>query len=49
MKKKYQKVLKKFFSNNEEYFNFITREDIKVLKVEYTHNFKIKVSYVIIN
>lgn len=48
-KKKLQKVQTKFFTNNEDYFNFITKEDIKVLKVEYTHNFKIKVSYVIIN
>ena len=48
-KKKFQKVQKKFFSNNEEYFNFIARDDIKILKVEYTHNFKIRVTYVIIN
>lgn len=47
-KKKLGKVQYKYFTNNEEYFNFITRDDIKVLKVEYTHNFKMKVSYVII-
>ena len=47
-KKKKQKVQNKFFTNNNDYFNFITREDIKVLKVEFTHNFKIKVYYVII-
>ena len=47
-KKKLGKVQHKFFTNNEEYFNFIIREDIKVLKVEFTHNFKMKVSYVII-
>lgn len=48
-KKKYDKLQKKFFTNNEEYFKFITREDIKIMKVEFTHNFKIKVYYVIIN
>lgn len=47
-KKKLGKVQHKFFTNNEEYFNFITRDDIKVLKVEFTHNFKMKVHYVII-
>ena len=47
-KKKKQKVQNKFFTNNNDYFNFITREDIKVLRVEFTHNFKIKVYYVII-
>ena len=46
--KKKQKVLKKYFTDNKDYFNFITKEDIKVIKVEYTHNFKIKVYYVII-
>lgn len=48
-KKKLQKVQKKFFNNNEEYFNFINRDDVRILKVEFSHNFKIKVSYVIIN
>ena len=47
-KKKKQKVHNKFFTNNNDYFNFITREDVKVIKVEFTHNFKIKVYYVII-
>lgn len=47
--KKKQKVLKKFFTNNEEYFKFLTKEDIRIVKVEFTHNFKIKVYYVIIN
>ena len=47
-KKKLNKVQTKFFTSNEDYFNFIMRDDIKVLKVEFTHNFKIKVSYVII-
>ena len=45
---KKNKVKNKFFNTNEEYFRFITREDDKILKVEFTHNFKIKVSYVII-
>lgn len=47
-KKKKSKIHNKFFNKNEEYFNFIKKDDIKVLRVEYTHNFKIKVSYVII-
>ena len=34
--------------STEDYFNFINKGDIKVLKVEFTYNFKIKVSYVII-
>lgn len=42
------KIQNKFFNNNEEYFNFITRTDIKIYKVEFTHNFKIKVTYAII-
>lgn len=45
---KKNKVKNKYFTNNEEYFYFLKREDVKVLSVEYTHNFKIKVSYVII-
>lgn len=46
MKKK--KVLYKYFNNNEEYFNFLKKENVKIINVEFTHNFKIKVSYVII-
>lgn len=42
------KIKNKFFNTNEEYFNFITRDDIKIYKVEITHNFKIKVVYAII-
>lgn len=45
---KKNKLKFKYFTNNEEYFYFIKREDIKILSVEYTHNFKIKVCYVII-
>lgn len=45
---KKNKTFKKYFNNNEEYFNFIKKEGIKILSVEYTHNFKIKVTYVII-
>ena len=45
---KKNKVKNKFFTNNDEYFYFLRREDVKVLSVEYTHNFKIKVTYVII-
>lgn len=45
---KKNKVKNKFFTNNDEYFYFLKREDVKVLSVEYTHNFKIKVTYVII-
>jgi len=45
---KKNKVKNKYFTNNEEYFYFLKRDDVKVLSVEYTHNFKIKVTYVII-
>lgn len=45
---KKNKLKNKYFTNNEEYFYFLKREDVKVLSVEYTHNFKIKVTYVII-
>lgn len=38
----------KYFNNNDEYFYFIKRDDIKIICVEYTRNFKIKVTYVII-
>lgn len=46
--KKKQKIFNKYFTNSNDYFNFIKKEDIKIIKVEYTHNFKIKVYYVII-
>ena len=42
------KVKNKYFTNNDEYFYFLGRDDIKILNVVYTHNFKIKVTYVII-
>ena len=44
------KIKNKYFTNNEEYFFFLERQkdNIKILKVENTHNFKIKVTYVII-
>lgn len=42
------KLKNKYFTNNDEYFYFMQRKDIKILKVENTHNFKIKVTYVII-
>ena len=48
MSKKNKTKLTKFFNNNEEYFRFIKREDVRIINVEYTHNFKIKVTYVII-
>lgn len=47
-KRKEKKVNYKYFTNNEEYFYFIKKDNIKVISVEYTHNFKIKVTYVII-
>lgn len=46
MKKK--KLLYKYFNTNEEYFNFIKKDNINIIRVEYTHNYKIKVTYVII-
>ena len=47
-KRKEKKVNYKYFTNNDEYFYFIKKDNIKVLSVEYTNNFKIKVTYVII-
>ena len=47
MKKK-NKIYKKYFYNNDEYFHFIKTNNVKVLSVTYTHNYKIKVTYVII-
>lgn len=45
---KKDKVLNKYFNTNEEYFKFIKKENVKILSVYFTHNYKIKVSYVII-
>ena len=42
------KIKNKYFTNNEEYFYFMQRDDIKILNVVFTHNFKIKVTYAII-
>lgn len=42
------KIKNKYFTNNDEYFYFLQRDDVKVLNVIFTHNFKIKVTYVII-
>lgn len=42
------KIKNKYFTNNDDYFYFLQRDDIKVINVVYTHNFKIKVTYVII-
>ena len=46
--KKKKKILKKYFTNNDDYFKFINKDDVKIIKVEYSHNFKIIVHYVII-
>ena len=45
MKKKLKNKLKKYFSTNEEYFNFIRKENIQVDSVTYTKNNKIVVVY----
>lgn len=42
------KIKNKYFTNNDDYFYFLQRDDIKVINVVFTHNFKIKVTYVII-
>lgn len=46
MKKNKKQV--KHFNNTDEYFNFIKKDNIKIFNVEYTHNYKIKVTYAII-
>lgn len=47
MKKK-NKIYTKYFTNNAEYFYFMKKDNIKILNVTHTHNYKIKVTYVII-
>lgn len=42
------KIKTKYFNNNDEYFYFLKRDDIKIINVVYTYNSKIKVTYVII-
>lgn len=42
------KIKNKYFLNNDDYFYFIKRDDVKIINVSYTHNYKIKVTYVII-
>lgn len=50
LKMKKGKIKKKYFTNNDEYFYFLEKhkEEIKVIRIENTYNFKIKVTYVII-
>lgn len=45
MKKKLKNKSKKYFNNNEEYFNFIKKENIHVESVTYSKNNKIVVIY----
>lgn len=45
---KRNKIKHKYFVNNDEYFYFLQKDDIRIINVEFTHNFKIKVTYVII-
>ena len=42
------KIKNKYFTNNEEYFYFLQRTDVKIINVYHTRNYKIKVTYVII-
>lgn len=42
------KIKTKYFTNNDELFYFQKRDDIRIINIVFTHNFKIKVSYVII-
>ena len=44
------KIKNKYFTNNDEYFYFLEKHkgEIKVIRIENTYNFKIKVTYVII-
>ena len=45
MKKKLKNKLKKYFNTNEEYFNFIKKENIRVESVSYAKIHKIVVVY----
>lgn len=48
MKKKLKNKFKKYFTTNEEYFNFCKKENIKIESVSYTNNQKICVVYYLI-
>ena len=45
---KKDKIKNKYFNTTDEYYKFIKKNNIKILNVLYTHNYKIKVTYVII-
>lgn len=45
---KYGKIKNKFFTNVEDYYKFCKKDNIKIINVTNTHNYKIKVEYVII-
>ena len=45
MKKKLKNKLKKYFNTNEEYFNFINKNDIRIESVTYSKNNNIIVVY----
>ena len=42
------KIKNKFFNEIEDYYKFCKKDNIKILNVTNTHNYKIKVTYVII-
>ena len=45
---KKEKVRYKYFDDIDQYYKFCKKDGVKVLNVNYTHNYKLKVSYVII-
>ena len=45
---KTQKLRYKYFDTIDQYYKFCNKEGIKVINVIYTHNYKFKVTYVII-
>lgn len=49
MKKRLKNKLKKYFTSNSEYFNFIKKENIRIESVTYSKNNKIVVVYYLMN
>ena len=45
---KTNKLRYKYFDDIEQYYRFCKKENIRIINVNYTHNYKLKVTYVII-
>ena len=45
---KANKLRYKYFDDIDQYYKFCKKDNIRILNVVYTHNYKLKVTYVII-